>query len=339
MNLESLVAIPSYESEGGMCGLVADFLAGHGVKTEIIKSKGGHYSLLAGGKGKIAFVSHGDTYGITNGWETDPLKLHIAGDKAYGLGSADMKGGLLAQLNAFLCLLDGGQEAKFAMLGDEEGISAGMVDAMGSGFFAGVEAAIFSEPSSISGAGEIACITKSPGRASFDIDIGFAASHPVEYKGNIQRVCEAIAKADGKWIVSSFLMHSDYMESPSKGKVQISRLGYDGKGECLRKLEKMLSPLKGQFAIKETKRKTPYAPPIMLEKGSKLHKVCSGLGLPVAESKVVFDMNYMAMLEVPAVNIGPVGGNLHSPNEWVSLSSIEKCEQYLVGICRSLQSV
>lgn len=49
---------------------------------------------------KLGFQGHTDTVEYTEGWENSPFELTKKGNKLYGLGSCDMKGGIAAMLQA-----------------------------------------------------------------------------------------------------------------------------------------------------------------------------------------------------------------------------------------------
>jgi len=51
---------------------------------------------------KIGFLGHTDTVEYTEGWETNPFELTQKENKLYGLGVADMKGGIAAMIEAVL---------------------------------------------------------------------------------------------------------------------------------------------------------------------------------------------------------------------------------------------
>ncbi len=61
------------------------------------------------GKGKqYAMFSHIDTHSIEEGWSTDPFEPKLVGNKLYGLGTSDDKGGVAAMLIAAAALAKSG---------------------------------------------------------------------------------------------------------------------------------------------------------------------------------------------------------------------------------------
>lgn len=89
---------------------------------------GGRFNVLAEkGQGKRALLlaGHMDTVPAAQGWKTDPWQPFIDGDKLYGLGACDMKGGLAALLQAAEGFHPNTYTLKLAFLVDEENISQG----------------------------------------------------------------------------------------------------------------------------------------------------------------------------------------------------------------------
>ncbi|MCQ6560476.1 M20/M25/M40 family metallo-hydrolase [Paenibacillus mendelii] len=67
-----------------------------------------------GGGQSLIFSSHMDTTTAASGWDRDPWAAHIEDGKLYGLGTFDMKGGLVASISAVRCL----KELGFQLQGD-----------------------------------------------------------------------------------------------------------------------------------------------------------------------------------------------------------------------------
>lgn len=109
---------------------VFDFLKGvlevHGVDVEIhtnneVKS----LTATTGDTGtRVCFNGHVDVVPANNGWSvTDPFEPKVVDGKLYGRGAADMKGGLAAQIMAFLDLHDDPEftdAVTLMVVGDEE---------------------------------------------------------------------------------------------------------------------------------------------------------------------------------------------------------------------------
>jgi acetylornithine deacetylase len=55
---------------------------------------------------KFAMFSHIDTHIVADGWDTDPYEAKIVGNRMYGLGTSDDKGGVAAMLVAAAALAD-----------------------------------------------------------------------------------------------------------------------------------------------------------------------------------------------------------------------------------------
>ena len=109
-------------------------------------------TLLGKGGGKSLLVNgHIDTVTVEpiGEWTQDPFGAHIDGDRLYGRGSADMKGGLIAALCAIQTLVQCGAELKgdllFSSVVNEEHSGNGALSMICRGVKA--DAAIVCEPS------------------------------------------------------------------------------------------------------------------------------------------------------------------------------------------------
>ena len=103
--LQQMVAIPS-ESQNEQA--FAEFLANYlreelSMETQLQHVEGKSYNVIGRWNSgphekKLILGGHIDTVSPTPRWETDPYQLCTRGDELHGLGAADMKGGLAAQL-------------------------------------------------------------------------------------------------------------------------------------------------------------------------------------------------------------------------------------------------
>ncbi|WP_324735755.1 M20/M25/M40 family metallo-hydrolase [Thermococcus sp. SY098] len=104
---------------------IRDTLNSWGIESEIIE-KDGYYAVygeIGEGTPKIMFMAHFDVVPVNvEEWKTDPFKLTVVGNKAYGRGSADDKGnvaGIMLALRELSTKRLGGRVI-FAFTGDEE---------------------------------------------------------------------------------------------------------------------------------------------------------------------------------------------------------------------------
>ncbi len=161
---QALVRIPSVYREGDPEGneekvakFVYDKLSEIGMDVEM-KEVVSHRPNVRGilkGKGpgrRLLFSGHTDvvTEGDSKKWTYPPFSATIVGDKMYGRGANDMKGGLAAAIIAIKAIIESGVEFPGEIvLGatvDEEGMMIGIKDFIKSGWADGVDGAIICEP-------------------------------------------------------------------------------------------------------------------------------------------------------------------------------------------------
>jgi succinyl-diaminopimelate desuccinylase len=79
---------------------ISGILQNYGFHSEILESNG-YFTVFARrghGSFKILFLAHFDVVPFGDGWDSDPLKLRIEGDRAYGRGTCDDKGNVVSLL-------------------------------------------------------------------------------------------------------------------------------------------------------------------------------------------------------------------------------------------------
>lgn len=113
----ALIRIPTLNPPGrhyhDICALVQTRLKGHGFDTRMIRATGTpgdsdtypRWNLVARREGRgqgqcVHFNSHHDVVEVGHGWTRDPFGAQIQGDRIYGRGACDMKGGLAASILA-----------------------------------------------------------------------------------------------------------------------------------------------------------------------------------------------------------------------------------------------
>ncbi|OWY11669.1 succinyl-diaminopimelate desuccinylase [Thioclava sp. F34-6] len=120
---QALIRIPTLNPPGRnyreICEYLAERLSERGFATEMIRARGApgdsesypRWNLVARFEGArpgdcVHFNSHHDVVEIGHGWTRDPFGAEIDGDRIYGRGACDMKGGLAASVIAAEAFLD-----------------------------------------------------------------------------------------------------------------------------------------------------------------------------------------------------------------------------------------
>lgn len=300
------------------------------------------------GPKSILLYSHLDTVGIVEGWKTDPLKLHVVDDKAFGLGAWDMKGGMAAEIAAFLQSNPKHYALKMVFCSDEEYISKGGYAFINSPFIQNVACVISCEPAFYHGLQGI--VTGRIGRAVYDIHFVGQSTHYAFYKQNI----------DPNLVAAQFIQHITQlnktindekkqfifarkidsqtigMSIPQRTIVQLDSaiLPPNTHKKMLEQLKKIASTLNKTYPsiridVSFVKRETPFLEPYEINADNiyltrlkeSVRKTTGKSPKPYFRSSVS-DENLFGFSGIPTFGIGPIGGNAHAPNEWVSLSSL-----------------
>jgi succinyl-diaminopimelate desuccinylase len=158
--LRDMVMVDTRQPEGREAILVdyiEEVFSPFDVKTERIDHGSGRSSLIiripgVTNSGGVGFFGHLDTvaFGDETAWTYPPLSATVVDEVMYGRGTADMKGGNVAMIEAALCLLESGTiPPKPVLLGftaDEEHGGMGIRSLLESEWVRAIEAGVFCEP-------------------------------------------------------------------------------------------------------------------------------------------------------------------------------------------------
>lgn len=362
--LERMVGIDStFPNEGKLCSFLAGYLKGIGfdVKTQIVE--GDRFNVLAqrgSGDRSVLFLGHIDTVPASSGWDADPHRIRKVGDKIYGLGCFDMKGGIAALIERLENSGPGKGKVKVLLCVDEENISKGAWKAVRGrrGWFEDVSLVVSPEPIDIKPGGEDAnaVVLGAGGRVVIEARVRGRAAHQARYEEGIDAIKEMakivsnigrvelrehgqlgkelifVRKVCGESKGLSVPEDADFeidmrLVPPSTAKDAVARVC-----SLVKRLKDEGIVNRGVKAeIKVKARETPYLEPFITDSRNKevvkvLRILDRHLGAyAIKYTRSVSDENVMAnALGVPVMRIGPKGSGAHAANEWVSDSSLKK---------------
>jgi acetylornithine deacetylase len=361
---EELVRIPSVNpsvapEEGGderaIARFACEWLTARGVKAWAEDAALGRPNAVAevvGGDGPtLVLCAHLDTVGTAG--MTAPFEPHVEGDRLYGRGSYDMKGGAAAAMAvaASLAGSEFGGRLMLALVADEEYASVGT-----SAFVAAhrADACIVTEPSALelvlAHKGFVWASITTQGRAAHGSrwDLGVSAI------ASMGHVISALDRYDREML----RLRTHPMVGPASMHPALVRGGAGLSTyapECRLEVERRTLPgEKPESVMAEitalVHRVAPDAsvelmlarPPLACDAGSPLARsvreaATAELGRAPKETGVAFWMD-AALFEaagIPTVNFGGDGAGAHEAIEWVSLASIVSCARVLERAVRA----
>jgi succinyl-diaminopimelate desuccinylase len=353
--LTSLIKISSHKSNELEVGLfLSELLKMHGFNVSEQRVAGNRLNIFAakGSVGRpVLFYGHMDTVPLVNGWTRDPFEAEIEGNKLYGLGAYDMKGGITAFIDA---CINTQANVKIFLAVDEENISAGAWKAVRENpdFFADVELIVSAEPNF--GHGLHGITRGRTGRSLYKASFVGNPVHIARYRDGI----DAIEKL-GNFIESLYANREVMFKSPETvaqvRKVEAEATGMSVCGEATAEIEVLmgyqdsaddirmtLAELDGITEVTLKDRKTPYLEGYFFESFphqkqiAQIIKSTTGKEMILHQRTSVGDDNVLATLGIPVITWGPDGGNAHAPDEWVDLDSLATLTKLYIKILRQL---
>lgn len=361
--LKKLTGINSiFPGERLIAGFLFDYLLNLGftVKKQYISSE--RFNLLAEkGSGEKAFMfyAHMDTVPVYGKWLADPFTLRVKGDKATGLGVADMKGGIAAILKAVENFVPDNYKLKVCFGVDEENFSEGAYKLSLTDWLNDVKGILVPESSLPAGKSEKAASTITlgrKGRAVFTVKIYGRSAHGVEPEKGINAIEQAAKLAvainqfekilhpqlgENSFFIRRFEGKTLSLSIPDYAEIELDfHFVFPDTSETLKeKLRKFIASLyeknwlkaaEKSFEIEFSYRPTPFLEPFVVSPEEPLvmiatkavEKIYGEATYNYGQS--VADENIFGSRGIPTLTIGPLADNHHSAEEWVSLFSLEK---------------
>lgn len=354
-----LVAIPSVtNSEQAIADWMADHfrrLGLHGVRRLPVAESGDSVvGYIDGPADKPAMLLnfHMDTFGVFDGWETDPFTPTLRGNRLYGLGSHDMKGGAACVLGAVEALLQAGTPLGgrliVAATTDEENWSRGAHEVIKTGLLENCAYCLVPEPS------HAASLTVGQrGRHVFHLQFQGKTVHAA-YGSGVNAVVDAAKVAavlsdksnldlgyseqfglPGTLEVIGLHGGGTLILVPERADLYIDRHILPGQtlAEAVAQIETAVSQahISGSYTLTWDERPTPAPSPFLVPSDSHFAQTVTRIMAEeqgVAEihhvlGRSVADTNHFAVHGgVPTMIYGPQGGNTCECNEWVDVASL-----------------
>jgi len=362
--LKNLVSISShFGSEEKISEFIGSFLEEYGLPVQYQEVEGfgsNVISRLPGKRFTIVLNGHVDTVGLSGGWSRNPWG-ELDGDRFYGLGSADMKGGLAAIMAAFIELSQFPRKKRpnviFTAVVDEEGYSRGAWRLIESGELRGADAVFVAEPTNET------VMLGARGRFVVKLKLKGKKAHAARPENGINAV-EELSKllsylprirkrkhrrlGTGSYCALYFHGEADGLSVPDEAEAILDRhvvIGEDWE-KVVSEIENASSKLgvRGELEIGKFERPTPEMPPYMVRENNhfvsllrRTYEALWGQRPKITYGQSVGDFNYFgAYLGVPTIVFGPEGANWHSADEWVSISSVQRVKKTYLELLKVL---
>ncbi len=369
--LRELVSIdsvnPSLSQGGAGEGVIAAFVERWartaGLQAEVIEGTPGRPSVIVrsgdpGSGPTLLLCGHLDTVGL--GGMDAPLTPRIEGDRLYGRGAYDMKGGLAAALVACRAAAGDGLPGSVvvAAVADEEHSSIGVREVLTQ---VGADAAIVNEPT------ELAVATAHKGFVWSRIDVRGRAAHGSRPHLGVDAIFKAgpvlvgLEELDRRLrgrehpLLGSGSLHGSLISGgreestiPDHCSLTVERRTIPGEtlADVERDLEEVLAGCRAADPELDVSATTLLArEPLDTPHDERIVTVLAeaasaALGRPARLQGVSYwaDSAFIAAAGIPTVLFGPDGEGAHADVEWVSLTGTGACARVLVEAARRFRT-
>jgi len=353
--LEEMIGIDSVVGqEGELADYLYEQLKALGVPCEMQQVEPGRfnvYARLAGtGPGRrLNFNGHLDTVPVCEGWDSDPFTPVLKDGSLYGLGACDMKGGIACIMAMLKAFVESGHpfqgELSFSGVIDEEAYSKG-ARAMMTTDLAECDAIVLAEPYSGDEGKPIPLgIT---GKVLYDLTVRGHAAHgfsphlginAIEQAARIVAALDRLPMRDhpefGQGNTCTLKIEGGYqvysVVVPDRCRIEINRLLVPGETTvtAIEDMEELVKSLDLKATV-EVDTKPPRYEPFTVSRNERIVQVFDdvyqemmGIEPVYVYSPGITDANVFGERGIPCLHLGPARGNIHQPNEHVSLQWLD----------------
>jgi acetylornithine deacetylase len=350
--------VPGGAGEERIAAFIADWALGSGLEADVLEETPGRPSVLVRARGKtgagrtLLLCGHIDTVNVEG--MADPHTPRVEGDRLYGRGAYDMKGGVAAALMACreAARLGLAGDVVVAAVADEEHASLGVQEALGA---VRADAAVVTEPTEL----EVAVAHK--GFIWAEIEVTGRAAHGSRPHLGVDAIVKAgpILYALGQLDRSlgerehPLLGRGSVHASTIEGGVEMSSypasclLGVERRtlpGETAADVESELESLLERCRSADPelvveKRMGLVREPFEVDQGEEIVQAvlaAAGGSRPIGGASYWADSAFIAAAGIPTVLFGPGGEGAHAQVEWVSIDDTETVARTLVDVAAKI---
>jgi acetylornithine deacetylase len=342
--------IPGGAGEAAVAQHVAAWLERAGLEVEVQEAAPGRPNVVGVARGRgggrtLLLNAHLDTVGVAG--MDHPLEPRLEGDRLYGRGAYDMKGGLAAIMLAGAAAARAGLagDVIVAAVADEEVASVGteaLVRAMRA------DAAIVTEPTEL----QVAVCHR--GFAGFEVETAGVAAHGsrpdlgVDAIAKMGPVLVELAALDARLrsverhpLLRSGSLHASLIEGGQEFSSYPAHCLLTGErrtlpGESREDVEQELREALARAGSDAALRLLVAREPFAADPDAEIVRlVAERAGTALVGVPFWTDAALLADAGIPSVLFGPAGEGAHAAVEWVDLPSVERVIEVLDGVART----
>jgi len=343
--------VPSGSGEAEIAAFAAGWLEGRGLVARVDEVAPGRANAIATARGtgdgrSLLLCAHVDTVGV-DGMQA-PFDPRIEDGRMHGRGSFDMKGGVAAVMAAAAAVAGAGLRGDVivALVCDEEHESIG-AERVAREITA--DAAIVTEPTDLE-----VCIAHK-GFVWLDVETAGVAAHgsrpdlgvdAIAAMGGVlvglSRLGSELAGSRPHPLLGTGSVHASLIEGgqelssyPERCLLQIERRTVPG--ETLADVERQIAEIAGGAQVRSTFERAPFevATDAPIVDAVRRHAVTVLGREPATMGHAAWmDAAVLSSAGIPTVVFGPSGAGAHAVEEWVDVSSVERCAEVLEAVAR-----